>query len=122
MRDVFQQSDSRGVADTGEDNRNGPGPLQKCLGCRPAPNNNNIGSEAHQLVGVCTQTMGIARTKVEPHVATFDPAQLRESLPQSVLLDLTDRVGFATARQYTDAPHAVALLPPRHYWPRRRAS
>jgi hypothetical protein len=41
---------------------------------------------------------------------------LRERREATILLGIV----FVTPHEHADAPHAVALLRPRHYWPRTR--
>jgi hypothetical protein len=52
--------------------------------CRAAAGGDCVGSETHQLVGIGNNRLGIAagKTNLEPQVATFDPAQVFEALPE----------------------------------------
>ena len=57
------------------------------MGYRKGVGGNDVGTETYQLVSMRTNTIrvvgGIA--KVEPHIATLDPAQFREPLQQGAL-------------------------------------
>jgi hypothetical protein len=62
-----------------------------------------------------------APTKVHPHVAAIDPTQVRKRLRERREARLLHGIVFVVRHEHADAPHAVALLRPRHHRPRRRA-
>jgi hypothetical protein len=65
--------------------------------------------------------IGGSPTNVYPQVAALPPTQFGKPLREPRQLALSRRIGFVEYRQHTDPPHAVALLRPCHYRPRRRA-
>src|SRR5262249_47211754 len=60
--------------------------------------------------------IGVAamRPKVHPHVAVFDPTQVRKRLLERRGLTFLLRIVFVEPHKHADAPHAVALLRARH--------
>jgi hypothetical protein len=63
-----------------------------------------------------------APTKVHPNVAAIDPTQAGKRLRERGEATLLVGIVFVARHEHADAPHAVALLRPRHHRPRRRAS
>jgi hypothetical protein len=58
--------------------------------------------------------------KVHAHVAPISPTQVRKRLNEGRVATHPFRIVFAERHKHADAPHAVALLSPRHHRPRRR--
>jgi hypothetical protein len=59
-------------------------------------------------------------TKVHPHVAAIGPTQVRKRLRERGDATLPLKIVFVKRHEHADAPHAVALLRPRHYRQCRR--
>jgi hypothetical protein len=53
-----------------------------------------------------------APTKVNPHVASIDPAQVSQRLRERGVAELQLRIVFVNSNERADAPHLVALLGP----------
>ena len=58
-----------------------------------------------------------APTGIDPNVATYDPAQLLQSLLERRDASLRFRIGFGRAHEHADVPHRVGLLRSRHERP-----
>ena len=80
-----------------------------------------MGLQADQLLRERSYPTGVIAVppKVDPHVPTFGPTQVRKRLPERRDPSLKGIVFVAPGEQ-ADAPHAVALLRPRRHRPRRR--
>ena len=61
-------------------------------------------------------------TDVYPHIAAIGPPQLRKPLREPGEVGFCLRIVFIVGHQSADPPQALALLRPRHYGPRSRAS
>jgi hypothetical protein len=62
-----------------------------------------------------------APTKVHPHVAAFGPAHVRKRMRERRDASLRRGIIFVKRHEHSDAPHALALLRPRHQRSRRCA-
>jgi hypothetical protein len=58
-----------------------------------------------------------APTGIDPNVATYDPAQLLQSLLERRDASLRFRIGLGHAHEHADVPHTVGLLCARTEWP-----
>jgi hypothetical protein len=86
--------------------------LLQCPRCRAAASDDYLGSKTHQFVGIGNDRLGIAAGKanLEPQVATFNPAEVLEALPQC---DNRYSCALFVGRprlQHADAAHALRLL------------
>jgi hypothetical protein len=81
----------------------------------------DVGLQANQLLRERWYSIEVAAgpTKVHPHVAAVDPAQVSERLRERKEAGLHHGLVFVVRHEHADAPHAVALLRPRRKRPRR---
>jgi len=70
----------------------------------------------NQFRCISTSSIGItgAPAGVDPHFAAINPAQLLQALQKSRAASLAMRIVRRQAHGHADAPHALALLRPRH--------
>src|SRR5262245_10490155 len=67
--------------------------------------------------------VGIGREAgVDAQVAPLAPARLLQRLGERREAGASFRIVRAPIHEHADAPHPLALLRPRHSWPRRRAA
>src|SRR5262245_40583682 len=113
------------IGGTRKHNRHGSGCLQQRLHRRCAAGHDDVGRERHQFRRALAKIVRLDGGPVglDAQVATFTPSQLLQALHQCgvALLDVRIVRGPA-AREYADAPHALALLRPRDDRPRGRAA
>src|SRR5262249_7718729 len=78
----------------------------------------------HQLRRERSYPIGVTATptKVHPRAAANGPTQVRKLLSKCREDRLRPGIVFAVPRQHPDAPHALALLRPRHERPSCRAA
>src|SRR5262245_61697995 len=111
------------IGGTRKHNRHGSGCLQQRLHRRCAAGHDDVGRKRHQFRRTLAKIVRLDGGPVglDAQVATFTPSQLLQALHQCgvALLDVRIVRGPA-AREYADAPHALALLRPRSERPRNR--
>ena len=77
-RQLSRKTEADRIHRLDEYDRNGLRLRQDRMRCRRSTGDDHVGREAHQLLGVGMDTVGIGGTeaKVNPQVATFDPIEL----------------------------------------------
>jgi hypothetical protein len=80
------------------------------------------GTQTDQFLRKRSYPIGVrgGPTKVHPHVAAIGPTQVRKRLRERGEARLPYGIVFVVRQEHADAPHAVALLRPRHRRPRHR--
>src|SRR6516164_7330970 len=83
---------------------------------------NNVRRERNQFRrilshGICTRA---TPTVVDPHVAARSPPCFLQTLCERANTSVPFRIVSSQIDEHADAPHALALLRPRHEWPRHR--
>jgi hypothetical protein len=94
-----------------EQDRHGSGRLQqRCHGCGAAASDEDVGRERRQFGRVPAKVVGIGRgpARVDPHLATVDPAPQR--LMERLNAGLKFRIVRGRGHQHADPPHALGLL------------
>src|SRR5215470_9003556 len=83
MSNIFYKSVGLGIADGDDGDRNGRRELLYCARRCCSQGDDDIGIKAHQFPRVGADMSGItaAEVQVDPQVAPFDPAELREPIP-----------------------------------------
>ena len=123
-RQLSRKAEADGIHRLDEDDRNGLRLRQDRICCRRGTGDDHVGREAHQLLGVGSDTAGIGGTEAKVHlqVATFDPVELSEPLPQSVHSCHRHRIVLGPVDQHADPPHAVGIVGSCGECKRRRAA
>ena len=112
-----------GVGHVRKDDRDRPRLPLECSGRRGPGCQDDVGLQADQLLRKRSYPIdvGAEPPKVHPHVAAIGPTQVRKRLSERGEAKLPLWIVFVARHEHADAPHAVALLRPRHHRPRRRA-
>src|SRR5262249_42437464 len=98
--------------------------LQQWRRTRIAGSEDDIRRESHQVGCIGAEAIGIARSPsgLDLHIAADGPARLLQTLQKYSIARLSERIVRIRVHEHADAPHALALLRPRHSRPRRRAA
>src|SRR5215472_16906175 len=83
----------------------------------------HVGLQRDQFFRECLRLCtGRRKASVDADIAAFRPSTLFQPLPECREASLGFRIVLGERHEHADAPHSLALLRARRYWPRSRAA